>query len=588
MSLKFNLNRPPVSDEEIDKQKDFQKLLKQFREQSIKKAQSDETWWKNKKIRYSTVIAGLTVVCTVTYLSIQNSKISTKNKAAHEITTTSATNKSSKSTFIQPPSGKLKSKNSVYRIDAAKGASLTHSTSTKINIPGNVLVNKAGRQIVGEVTIEYKEMKDLGDALLNGIPMAYDSAGKHNNLETAGMFDIRAYQNGEPVFLKQGENIEIRLASENTENRFNQYFLDTVKQNWIYLKKDELSLQKEIKTTNIGNTNNQKLQSLQNEIEVILPHKIDSVTTQYTRSVKQLPVPAEPNKPEKSSGKRPVFVIDASTKDYPELAAYENTVFEVGNENKNYSKELHDITWNDVRILPGPQKGKNYILRLSYRNRSEELVVYPVVQAGDFEKAQQRYEKQFQSYQQKLQMREEQEQRLLKEMQSKQEIYFAQQKIKKEEYEKEQMRQALLYRESQTRQLTSGFSAASNASKAERVFKINQFGIFNSDCPHPVPVENSIRPVFVMEGKGNLVLPDRIYLIDHQAKTVVGYDAQNATISFDNPDFYSICVFRQGKVFVCSKNNFKETVANKSKEFKVKPLPDSAENPEDFKKFLGI
>jgi hypothetical protein len=67
MSLKFNIDRPKVSDEEISKHQNFQKLVEQFKQQSLKKAQGDETWWKDKKIRYSTVIAVITFVCTVTY-----------------------------------------------------------------------------------------------------------------------------------------------------------------------------------------------------------------------------------------------------------------------------------------------------------------------------------------------------------------------------------------------------------------------------------------------------------------------------------------------------------------------------------------
>ncbi len=37
MSLKFNIDRPKVSDEEISKHKDFQKLVEKFKQQSLKK-----------------------------------------------------------------------------------------------------------------------------------------------------------------------------------------------------------------------------------------------------------------------------------------------------------------------------------------------------------------------------------------------------------------------------------------------------------------------------------------------------------------------------------------------------------------------
>src|SRR5436190_18860901 len=78
MDLKFNIDRPKVSDEEIKKNQNFNTLVEQFKKQSLKKARGDESWRRNKLVRYSTVIAGITVVCTVTYITLQNYK---KNKA---------------------------------------------------------------------------------------------------------------------------------------------------------------------------------------------------------------------------------------------------------------------------------------------------------------------------------------------------------------------------------------------------------------------------------------------------------------------------------------------------------------------------
>ena len=72
MEPKFNLDRPKVSDDEINKHKDFNNLVKQFKEQSIQKARSDVNFLKNKKATYATVIAGLAVICTVTYFTVFN------------------------------------------------------------------------------------------------------------------------------------------------------------------------------------------------------------------------------------------------------------------------------------------------------------------------------------------------------------------------------------------------------------------------------------------------------------------------------------------------------------------------------------
>src|SRR3954469_12864186 len=86
MEPNFNIDRPRVSDEEIDKHKDFNQLVKQFKQQSLQKAKQDGRWWKDKKVRYTSVIAGITVICTITYFSILNSQ-KQKNKENDKITT---------------------------------------------------------------------------------------------------------------------------------------------------------------------------------------------------------------------------------------------------------------------------------------------------------------------------------------------------------------------------------------------------------------------------------------------------------------------------------------------------------------------
>ena len=57
MGTKFNLDRKPVTDEEINSHKDFGELVNKFKKQSIEKARSDVNFLKNKKATYSAIIA---------------------------------------------------------------------------------------------------------------------------------------------------------------------------------------------------------------------------------------------------------------------------------------------------------------------------------------------------------------------------------------------------------------------------------------------------------------------------------------------------------------------------------------------------
>ena len=595
MSPKFNIDRPKISDEEIKKHQNFTELVERFKQQSLKQARGDESWWQNKKIRYSTVIAGITVVCTITYFALFNNqqKETKTNETLITQNTAQKTNTEPKPAFINAPSQKLKTPYSAYKINNAKGGNITHTTSSKIKIPKNSFVDKNGKDIVGDVTIEYKEFHDIGDVISNGIPMAYDSAGTKYNLETAGMFDIKGTQNGEPVFIRPEKTVEVELASATHEQRFNQYYLDTLEKNWKYLQKDHATplaktASKPVLVKNSSPTS-LKLESLKNEIERIIPKKIDSVKVVYTSKAEKLPRAKEPSKPVELKPGRPTFKLDGSYNEFPELAAFDNVIFEVGSENKNYSKDLHDITWSDVKVSQGPVKGKNYLLNLIYRNRSEKLIVYPVLSGEDFDKAEKVYEQKLEKYETLVEKRSAEEKRLLAEMQAKQVAYLAEQKKKQEDYDKEKALLFEKYNMAAQNELASNFNSLSIQVKATRLFQVSKFGIYNSDCPHPSTRGVSIIPMFVTNEEKKIINPDLIYLIDHTNNTVYAFDKSTGfNLNYQKEGTYSICVFSKEKMFVCNKMLFRQTVESANRAFVIEPLPASADNLADFKKAIEI
>ncbi len=608
MTPKFNIDRPRISDEEIDKHKDFNQLIKKFKQQSLQKAKLDKSWWKSKKVRYTSVIAGITVICTITYLTILNSE-KHQNITNENITTQNTeqnvTNNlqeiqgaKDQTAFVNAPSKKITVSYSSYKVNNAKGGEIKHTTASRVKISNNSFVDKNGKNIVGDVTIEYREFHDKGDIIASGIPMAYDSAGKKYNLESAGMFDIKGSQNGEPVFIKPGKDLKIELASANDEDRFNQYYLDTIERNWKYIKKDiinsnksDRSLKEHSVSANQQNKNStsQKIEKLKNEVEIVIPRKIDSVKNVYTKKADALPKAKEPAKPKKSTG-RPTFKIDASTNDFPELAAFDNAVFEVGGENTNYTKDMHEITWNDVKITQGPQKGVNYLLTLTYHKRIEKLIMYPVLNGADFEKALKKYEQKFDVYQGLVEKREADEKRLMAEMEAKQKIYLAELQKKKDEYAKEKSLLEAKMQAQETNGLANNFSNMSNQNRSTRIFNVTNFGVYNSDCPHSIPQQGkSVTPIFVLSVNDKPLFPDIIYLVDHNQNMVFNYaQADFSKIKYNSTGINSFVVFIKNKMYLCNKNAFKLTANNSSNIFTVTELPETADNLIDFKKALEI
>lgn len=584
MEPKFNIDRPKISDEEINKRKDFDRLVKEFKERSLKQAQGDESWRGNKKIRYSTVIAGATVICTVTLFALLTTKKTSSN--THETLTTPIVQKkttAARKAFVSAPSASLRIPYSSYRVSGAKGGSITHQGS-KIKVPAGSFVSKSGEDIVGDVTIEYREFHDPADIVVSGIPMAYDSAGHKYNLESAGMFDIRGSYNGEPVFIKPDKQLDVTLASASSENRFNQYFLDTVARNWQYLKRDHAIPVKNPEHRPQAAPVPARLAALKNNIEVVIPRRVDSVKTVYTRRVAQLPRPKEPLKPVASTKGKPTFKLDGSHHEFPELSAFNNVIFEVGPENTNYTKEFHSITWSDVKMGQGPDKGRNYYLTLSYRSRTERLIVYPVLSGADLEKANGIYAEKLASYEQLAKKRQADEKRLMDELAAKQQIYLADLKKKQEAYDLELAK----LRAKQQNDMAASFDLMSATMKATRLFSISQFGIYNSDCPHSALPAGGITPRFVLAGKQEVV-PDHLYLVDHNSRSVFNLNKSNGfQMNVNGDNAYSICVFIQNRLFLCNKDAFKTATANKGSTFVLTPLPGTANNLVDFKNALEI
>ncbi|MBK9283309.1 MAG: hypothetical protein IPM51_03225 [Sphingobacteriaceae bacterium] len=584
MEPKFNIDRPKVSDEEINKHKNFEKLVNQFKEQSINKAKHDKSWWKSKKVRYSAVIAGATVICTVTYLSLfhnQSEKSKTNETLITQNSPLPTKNKNQERKFIAPPSAKLNIAYSKYKVDSRSGGEINHPSSSKIKIPKNAFVDKNGKEIVGEVTIEYREFHDKADIIASGIPMAYDSAGKKYNLESAGMFDIKGSQNGDPVFIRN--EIEVELASANPQDRFNQYYLDTLKQNWEYLRRDNLENLE-------GGSHNleggsQKLKTLKKEIEVIIPKKIDSVKVVYSKKTAALPKYKEPLKPRKASGKQ-TFNIDASTDDFPELKAFGNFVFELGNENKNYTPEMNAITWHDVKISEGPTKGVNYLLTLRYNQRVEKLVVYPVLTGNDYAKAQSEYEKKFENYKAIAGKRINDEKLLLEEMEKKKDAYLKDIAMKKEEYEKLKAKKAVEYQQNLVKELDKNRNNLNNSTFTRRIFNLSKFGVFNSDCPHYAPMVNPIQPIFVTADL-KPVFPTDVYVVNHTKNMVGTYQAPSFnTLSFDKNESYSIIVFAGANIYKVEKDEVSQTLIKTQNKFKVSDITEKSGNVADFRKAL--
>ncbi|MBC7695065.1 MAG: hypothetical protein H7141_06410 [Burkholderiales bacterium] len=590
MGTKFNLNRQPVPDEEINSHKDFGELVNKFKKQSIEKARSDVNFSKNKKATYSAIIAGVAVICTVTYFSVfkkEPPKETTNDKIVTKQQNTNTPDTKSNKAFIAPPISKLNIPYTSYTVKSEQGATLKHKSNSKIIIPKKAFVNKQGLDIVGDVEIKYREFHNQADIIASGIPMTYDSAGVQTTLESAGMIDIKGYQNGEPVFINPKKQITVEFQSEHTADRYNMYVLDTIAKNWVYVNRDN-SLKKDKQSSkdipaeqlNFESKESEKIVSLQKQIDAI-PPKIEMEKVVYSKKVNQLSKVIIPTKPAKATD-RPQFELEVNYKEFPELEAFKNAVFEVGTENKNFSSKLADITWSSAEISEGPIKGKNYLLTLKLKDQVEKLIVYPTLTGADYDKALKVYESKFNDYKHLVAKREADEKKLKEEFEAKQAAFAAELKKFSEDMIKEKIR----WKKEEEEALNKRFQSMSNQDKVTRIFNVSSFGICNSDCPTSMPKGEQMSPIYTINSGGTFLRAEHTYLVCHSKNVVFNF--YSPTISYDLKDTYSLCVLSNGKMYLCNKDELGKCLTSKQNKIPVKELSADVNDSYDLKKALGI
>ena len=593
MGTKFNIDRKPVPDEEINSHKDFGELIKTFKKQSIEKARSDVSFLKNKKITYTAIIAGATILCTVTYFSVfKNNKA--KQTTYDKITTipfqTNTQNSKSKKAFISPPISKLNVPYQKFKLKNDQGATLVTQSNSKIKIPKNAFIDKKGETIIGDVEIQFREFHDQADIVASGIPMKYDSAGIQSHLESAGMIDIKGFQNNEPIFINPKKEITVELQSTQSADKFNMYALDTVAQNWIYLHRDN-SLMRQLEKKGVKRTFSQ-VDSVMNENAITkklrkqideIPPKIDIEKATYSKKINQLPKSIEPTKPAKAIEGRPKFQLDVSAKEFPELATFKNMVFEVGSENKNYNSNLSEITWSSAEISEGTQRGKNYLLTLKLRDRVEKLIVYPALTGKDYAEAIKAYDTKYSEYKNVLAKRLAEEKRLKLEFEKKQAEYIAQQKKLNDDLVKERIK----IRQVQEKELANQFNSIGNNQKVVRVFQISNFGIYNSDCPNSLPIGETLNPIYLVNQNTPLLNVTSTYLICNNRNLVYNLNPKEP-LRFNPNEKYSLCIIANGKTYLCNDEMFSKNTSNKQNKINLIELNSDIDNVHDFKKALGI
>lgn len=477
--IKFNQEMPSSSD--IKKHQDFDALMADYQGNSAtpgpKPKRKIKKLWKRVAIAAAAAI-GLLIVAVGF-----NKGNKDKGIAAHTETP-----------YVNPPlQNTIPEEILTAQVDAYQGGRIVFKSGTVAVIPPRAFANRAGEVIGGEVEVKIKEYHDYIDFFLSGIPMEYDSLGVKYQLESAGMIEIYAEQDGERVDLVPEKSIDIELKSSvqvrpgDKEPNFNIYELDQEAQNWKYVTRDKMEFIDEEPVVAVGDHGSDRpstLQSLYTKLE-----NLSTVMATELRSFeKTIPLPVQPTKPEKVNTNNPTFDLEVD-----KLVVQRNTSAEenaiqkeeaaLRDLRKKYAKAIWEVLpgqsvwspafastiWDDYDFKTNGDG--QYTATFIKDGNSVDLRVKPVLVGKDYQEAMAKFNSEYAAFSQQVADRQ------------------AKIDVKKAELEEIKKAKQLSYKDRIAALKAQGQDKlASNEMVKREVlnrFNVTSFGIWNCDRPLP-------------------------------------------------------------------------------------------------------
>ncbi len=475
--------------------------------------------------------------------------------------------------YVNPPIKDIQAQFASFKVDANKGGTFEYGNGSKVIVPPAVFVDKDGKEITGEVELNYREFHDFVDFFLSGIPMHYDSAGTRYQLESSGMMEIQANQNGTPLNIKPQSTIDIELMSNvaaGKELDYNIYFLDEKQENWSYVCKDKIEKQPTVSPLEKTKTEIKQINIAINKLEA----RETAIVNQLEA---EIPAPPKPRRPEEAKESDYIFNFEVDKSEFPEIAAYDKVLWKVGTNNPTFQKRWYKVDWDDVELKKISKL--DYQMTLLSENEVVELSVSPVLKGEDLRKAQAEFAEKDKVYQAEFLARQ---QAIAK---KKQERTRAIAERKKELKAKKQQVQAKI----------KDLQAKGNDREAVEVmmqqniknqFAVSRFGTWNCDIPLP-SYEHILVSNFVDENqqsyKGNAV-----FHVDKNTNTIMTF-----YISGKDKLWYDIrsenllwLVTKEGKLAVFDPKGFKGLEDKKEHTFVMKTMDQVVKSEADIRRIL--
>ncbi|WP_373552322.1 hypothetical protein [Haliscomenobacter sp.] len=459
--------------------------------------------------------------------------------------------------YVNPPLASVEPEGRPIKVNAAEGATLDLDAGTRLVIPRTAFQTDRGQLIEsGDVDIYYREMHDAVDFFVAGVPMTYDSAGTRHYLQSAGMIEIMALHNGQPVGMAPGKTIRIELFSnvavqaDGSWPSFKVYHLDTVARNWVFYGKSAMVFEAE--------ANAEHLEGLS---------PADRLNAEKAAVLVADPKPEAPMKPVKPDGKAVSFELDLKDGSLPLEPGSEEAIaslqkgaiWQVRPNSSPFNENALNLEWKSARLKRMSEV--EYELTLIGEANELRLLVQPVITGKDFERAQNSYDEAVQVYEAKL-----------------------------AEWEK-RTTDKITALESRYNQEANdkGTSASTQTRKVRHIFDINTFGIWNCDRPAPL-AKSSFRIRMIEDQNGTRYPNQTAYLSDENGQSIYQlHTGRGSTVYFDQKKGYLLWMMTpDGKIaLVKTKAEWAQSNPKKGVKLKVQTIDRAIRNEADIRRVLN-
>jgi hypothetical protein len=522
-NYKMNSNREKLSDEDLQEKMNFEKFMREYQPVSFYK-----TW----KFYAMAALAGLMISGTFLLYSDGNEP-SPKAEANGLVS------------FVSPPLSGVNVDYTAFLINASSDTILHYPSGSELHIPSNAFLDEHGLPVKGHVELRYREFHDAADYFVSGIPMTYDSAGMQYQFESAGMLDIRAFQDGKPLFVNTNEQINVAMASDVIGTRFNIYYLDTTAKKWSYMKEDVV-----LKEASLYDKSGESMPAIDASTERI------------------------PQAPEKASSNMSRFDIAFDKKLFPELAVYQDVSFQVSKDETTYDPKLAMSDWDNVKIARCAD-GIHYLVTFSNRTESHVFKVEPVFAGADYINARKVYAAKMKAYEHGLALHNEQL------------------TAKRNKLDSTYRSQYALMNAANSRAgagLKSESQREASENKIRHEFEISRFGIWNSDCPSSLPTGKMIFAKFSDVNKKKFDF-NHVYLVEKGRKAMFTYYPEAYKMFTYNPKVENTlwAVTKENKLAVFRVDDFSKIKSDKDTSNFIMEVSEIRINSVvELKKLLGI